>query len=244
MRGRRLHTERLRVPVPELVPARAGPPDRDPRDAQRADRRRLERPLRRDGLRREGLLRGRADAAARHDAAGRRAPVRPPGRPPLRQLLSAVGAGTVPGADEPAASGRRDVLDPARVRTARAVVADGAGRSGRRSAPTSTPVIPRRSASSRSKSSDPFDLKEDHQVLVYGYDLVGGAVTLRLYDPNQPGRDDITLRFDTGDPHPGADAGRHAGRTSGPRLLPRHVRARDASVRRSPPLSQRDAIST
>lgn len=50
------------------------------------------------------------------------------------------------------------------------------------------------------KSSDPFDLKEDHQVLVYGYDLVGGAVTLRLYDPNQPGRDDITLRFDTGDP--------------------------------------------
>lgn len=50
------------------------------------------------------------------------------------------------------------------------------------------------------KSSDPFDLKEDHQVLVYGYDLDGGAVTLRLYDPNQPGRDDITLRFDTGDP--------------------------------------------
>ena len=50
------------------------------------------------------------------------------------------------------------------------------------------------------KSSDPFDLKEDHQVLVYGYDLDRGAVTLRLYDPNQPGRDDITLRFDTGDP--------------------------------------------
>ena len=50
------------------------------------------------------------------------------------------------------------------------------------------------------KSSDPFDLKEDHQVLVFGYDLDGGAVTLRLYDPNQPGRDDITLRFETGDP--------------------------------------------
>jgi hypothetical protein len=50
------------------------------------------------------------------------------------------------------------------------------------------------------KSSDPFDLKEDHQVLVFGYDLDGGAVTLHLYDPNQPGRDDITLRFETGDP--------------------------------------------
>ncbi len=49
------------------------------------------------------------------------------------------------------------------------------------------------------KSSDPFDLKEDHQVLVFGYDLQGSAVTLRLYDPNQPGRDDITLGFDTGD---------------------------------------------
>ena len=50
------------------------------------------------------------------------------------------------------------------------------------------------------KSSDPFDLKEDHQVLVFGYDLDGGGVTLHLYDPNQPGRDDITLRFDTSDP--------------------------------------------
>lgn len=50
------------------------------------------------------------------------------------------------------------------------------------------------------KSSDPFDLKEDHQVLVFGYDVAGSAVTLQLYDPNQPGRDDVTLRFDTGDP--------------------------------------------
>ena len=44
------------------------------------------------------------------------------------------------------------------------------------------------------KSSDPFDLKKDHQVLVVGYDLDGDAVTLHLYDPNQPGRDDISAR--------------------------------------------------
>jgi hypothetical protein len=50
------------------------------------------------------------------------------------------------------------------------------------------------------KSSDPFDLKEDHQVLVWGYDLDGSWVTLHLYDPNQPGRDDVVLRFDAADP--------------------------------------------
>ena len=50
------------------------------------------------------------------------------------------------------------------------------------------------------KSSDPFDLNKDHQVLVVGFDLDGDAVTLRLYDPNQPGRDDISLRFSSSDP--------------------------------------------
>jgi hypothetical protein len=50
------------------------------------------------------------------------------------------------------------------------------------------------------KSSDPFDLKEDHQVLVFGYELDGNWVILHLYDPNQPGRDDVTLRLDTSDP--------------------------------------------
>jgi hypothetical protein len=44
------------------------------------------------------------------------------------------------------------------------------------------------------KSTNPMDLKEDHQVLAYGYDLGGdGGLSLRLYDPNQPGRDDVTL---------------------------------------------------
>lgn len=43
------------------------------------------------------------------------------------------------------------------------------------------------------RSANPFDLKRNHQVLAYGYDLVGSSLTLRLYDPNQPGRDDVTM---------------------------------------------------
>jgi hypothetical protein len=45
----------------------------------------------------------------------------------------------------------------------------------------------------RVKSVDPFELKENHQVLAYGYDLAGSAFTLHLYDPNLPDRDDVTL---------------------------------------------------
>jgi hypothetical protein len=50
------------------------------------------------------------------------------------------------------------------------------------------------------KSTDPRQLKQDHQVLAYGYDLEDGALTLRLYDPNQPGRDDVTMSLNVGDP--------------------------------------------
>lgn len=45
----------------------------------------------------------------------------------------------------------------------------------------------------RVKSTNPFDLKENHQVLAYGYEMGGIALTLRLYDPNRPGRDDVTM---------------------------------------------------
>lgn len=48
----------------------------------------------------------------------------------------------------------------------------------------------------RVKSTDPFDLKENHQVLAYGYTLEAGRVTMSLYDPNRPQRDDVTLTFD------------------------------------------------
>jgi hypothetical protein len=52
----------------------------------------------------------------------------------------------------------------------------------------------------RIKSTNPVDLKQDHQVLAYGYELEGSALTLRLYDPNHPGRDDVTMSLDVADP--------------------------------------------
>jgi hypothetical protein len=47
---------------------------------------------------------------------------------------------------------------------------------------------------------DPNMLGHNHQVIAYGYDLDGTTVTLRIYDPNYPNDDDVTLRFDTADP--------------------------------------------
>jgi hypothetical protein len=45
----------------------------------------------------------------------------------------------------------------------------------------------------RVKSTDPFELKKNHQVLAYGYEFIGSSLILSLYDPNLPGRDDVTL---------------------------------------------------
>jgi hypothetical protein len=43
----------------------------------------------------------------------------------------------------------------------------------------------------------PFGLARDHQVLAFGYEVEDGPggpeVTLRVYDPNWPGRDDVTV---------------------------------------------------
>ena len=52
----------------------------------------------------------------------------------------------------------------------------------------------------RVRSHDPLDLKENHQVLAYGYDLAGSSLTLRVYDPNRPGRDDVSLSLGIADP--------------------------------------------
>jgi hypothetical protein len=52
----------------------------------------------------------------------------------------------------------------------------------------------------RIRSTNPIDLKQNHQVLAYGYDLEGTALTLRVYDPNWPGRDDVTFSLDVGAP--------------------------------------------
>ena len=52
----------------------------------------------------------------------------------------------------------------------------------------------------RAVSWNPLDLTRDHQVLAWGYDLDGGRLTLRIYDPNWPGDDEVTLTLDIGDP--------------------------------------------
>ncbi len=40
---------------------------------------------------------------------------------------------------------------------------------------------------------NPFRLIGNHQVLAYGYDIDGDAIRLRIYDPNWPNRDDVTV---------------------------------------------------
>jgi hypothetical protein len=42
---------------------------------------------------------------------------------------------------------------------------------------------------------NPFHLTKDHQVLAYGYETAGpdGPTTIRLYDPNWPNRDDVSV---------------------------------------------------
>ncbi len=50
------------------------------------------------------------------------------------------------------------------------------------------------------KSLNPYDLKEDHQVLAYAYDLDGTQLTLHIYDPNWPDRDDVTLSLPIASP--------------------------------------------
>jgi len=47
---------------------------------------------------------------------------------------------------------------------------------------------------------NPFHLTQSHQVLAYAYEVAGDAgdaTTLRIYDPNWPERDDITVVLET-----------------------------------------------
>lgn len=46
-------------------------------------------------------------------------------------------------------------------------------------------------------SARPSDLSENHQVLAFGYTVSGSQVSVDVYDPNQPGRDDVAIWFDT-----------------------------------------------
>ena len=43
---------------------------------------------------------------------------------------------------------------------------------------------------------NPFRLTDSHQVLAFAYGALGDTVTLRLYDPNWPKRDDVTITID------------------------------------------------
>lgn len=45
----------------------------------------------------------------------------------------------------------------------------------------------------KTKSTDPAQLGQNHQVLAYAYDLEGTNLTLKLYDPNAPDDDDATI---------------------------------------------------
>jgi hypothetical protein len=49
---------------------------------------------------------------------------------------------------------------------------------------------------SRHRGLSPWRLMESHQVLAYAYKVEGDTVTVRIYDPNWPGRDDVILRID------------------------------------------------
>ena len=49
----------------------------------------------------------------------------------------------------------------------------------------------------RVHSANPWQLGKNHQVLAYGYDLEesSGQVTILVYDPNHPDRDDVTIKL-------------------------------------------------
>jgi hypothetical protein len=48
-------------------------------------------------------------------------------------------------------------------------------------------------------SLDPQLLGHNHQVVAYGYDLSGSALSIRIYDPNWPGDDTISISLDISD---------------------------------------------
>ena len=50
----------------------------------------------------------------------------------------------------------------------------------------------------KATSINPSELGQNHQVLVYGYQVDGTQLTLWIYDPNNPGHDDAGLVLDIG----------------------------------------------
>jgi hypothetical protein len=50
------------------------------------------------------------------------------------------------------------------------------------------------------KTLNPMEMGNNHQVLVYGYDLDGTDLVIRIYDSNNPDDDEITLSLSIADP--------------------------------------------
>jgi len=48
----------------------------------------------------------------------------------------------------------------------------------------------------RHRGLSPWSMTQSHQVVVYGYAVDGDTITLRIYDPNWPGRDDVAVTVD------------------------------------------------
>lgn len=47
----------------------------------------------------------------------------------------------------------------------------------------------------RSATANPLALTADHQVLAFAYEAGPSEATMRIYDPNHPGRDDVAIRL-------------------------------------------------
>lgn len=50
----------------------------------------------------------------------------------------------------------------------------------------------------RTIGANPFRLGQNHQVLAYGYEVEGDRLTIRIYDPNHPDRDEVELKMRLG----------------------------------------------
>jgi hypothetical protein len=82
----------------------------------------------------------------------------------------------------------------------------GAERAGRRSVEIEWPRIradidagrPAMVGLVRHTGLNPFSMTQSHQVLAFAYEVDGDAVTLRIYDPNWPMRDDVAITFGLG----------------------------------------------
>ncbi|MEH7418417.1 hypothetical protein V7266_24415 [Neobacillus drentensis] len=51
----------------------------------------------------------------------------------------------------------------------------------------------------RVKSLNPFEIRRNHQVLAYGYDLNENNLSIHIYDPNFPNDDQVTLTLNMGE---------------------------------------------